>query len=183
MRTESRQEIFPSVKSYNKQRSKKKGYLLILVLCLAGLVLSAVGYQAYTTTYNRDIPLAQSGVQHLQKALTLLEMLQRNPLDAHTVSSAQQEFTTALNSFAQVHDDVQWVPEISTSIPLVGTRLSAALHLLPLAIELSQLGVASTTGLGILISKMHNPLNTQASAQGHSLTMVDLALIHQAFQQ
>src|SRR5690242_8820461 len=104
MRTESSQEMFPFVRNYKKQRSKKKGYLLILVLCLAGLILSAVGYQAYATTYSRDMPLAQNGVQHLQKALTLLEMLQHNPLDAHTVGNAQQEFTVALNSFAQVHD-------------------------------------------------------------------------------
>jgi tyrosine-protein phosphatase YwqE len=179
MRAESRQEIFSLARSYEKQRSKKKGYLLFVALCLVGLLLSSVGYGTYTTTYSRDIPLAQVGVQHLQKALTLLEMLQHNPFDASTVSNAQQEFTGALNSFVQVHNDVQWIPEISTSMPLFGTRLSGALHLLPLALELSQIGVASCTGLGILISKMRNPLN----AQDHGLTMVDLALLHQAFEQ
>src|SRR5205085_6139178 len=90
VRTESRQEVFPLARSYEKQWSKKKGYLLILALCLVGLILSSLGYGAYTTTYNRDIPLAQTGVQHLQKALTLSEMLQHNPLDASTVTHAQQ---------------------------------------------------------------------------------------------
>jgi hypothetical protein len=169
--------MFRRVGIYEERRIKKKLYLLVLVLCLVALLLSAGGYGTYTAGH--DMPLAQSGVQHLQKAITMLEMLQHNPLDSQAVSNARQEFTEALNSFISVQNDLQWIPEIPTSIPLFGPRLGTPLRLLTVAIEVSQIGLAACTALDILISKLHNPLN----AQGYGLTLTDLALIAQAFQQ
>src|SRR5205823_2836847 len=65
------------------------------------------------------------------------------------------------------------------SIPVYGARLSAALHLLPIAIELSQTGITGCNVLALLISRLHNSLST--GEQG--LTMVDFSTIEKDFQQ
>ncbi len=79
----------------------------------------------------------------------------------------------------QVDNDLKSLPAISASIPVYGVRLRAALHLLPVAIELSQVGVTGCDLLNLIISKFHDPLNTHA--QG--LTMADFAFIDKDFRQ
>jgi len=119
------------------------------------------------------------GVQHLQKGVTLLETLPQNPLDASTVQSAQHEFASALPIFVQLDNSLKSFPGISTSIPLYGTRLSAALHLLPITIEVSRVGMITCNTLNLLIKRFHAPLSTQE----HGLTTADFLLIEQNFRQ
>jgi hypothetical protein len=164
-----------------KQKSKKF-YIFILTLALTygvGAGLSVVGYQKYSGNYNRDLSLAQVGMQHLRRAETLLKTLPKNPFDAQSVSQAQHEFAASSAAFGQVDNDLKSLPGITTSVPVYGTRLSAALHVLPLAIEVSQTGITGCNVLNLIISKLHNPLNTQA--QG--ITMADLTVIEKDFQQ
>jgi len=119
------------------------------------------------------------GMQHLRTAETILKMLPKNPFDAQSVSQAQHEFAASLAAFVQVDNDLKSLPGISTSIPVYGARLSAALHVLPIAIEVSQAGITGCNTLNLIISRFHNPLNAQA--QG--ITMADLTIIEKDFQQ
>ena len=167
-----------------KQQKVKKPYLIVLalvllLLCTVGSVFSVVEYQTYNAKYHQDLALAQKAIEHLRTAMLLLEALPRNPFDSQTVNQAQREFASGLTIFDQLNADLKSLPAISTSIPKYGPQLKAALHVLPLAIEVSQTGVVACNTLGLLISRFHDPLNTQA----RGLTMADLAIINQDFQQ
>ncbi len=170
--------------SLNKRNKLPKKFFIFFLLTLALLcggdaVLSVDGYQTYSGNYLRDLSLAQVGMQHLRTAETLLKMLPKNPFDAQSVSQAQHEFAASLAAFVQVDNDLKSLPGISISIPVYGARLSAALHVLPIAIEISQAGITGCNTLNLIISRFHNPLNAQA--QG--ITMADLTIIEKDFQQ
>ncbi len=170
--------------SLNKRNKLPKKFFIFFLLTLALLcggdaVLSVNGYQQYSGNYHRDLSLAQVGMQHLRTAETILKMLPKNPFDAQSVSQAQHEFAASLAAFVQVDNDLKSLPGISTSIPVYGARLSAALHVLPIAIEVSQAGITGCNTLNLIISRFHNPLS--ALAQG--ITMADLTIIEKDFQQ
>lgn len=163
-------------------RGCRISYLLVFVLLLssvAGLVFSVLGYQAYSASYQRSMGLAQQGMQHLRKAEALFGSLPQRPFDAQIVQKARQEFTAASKAFVQLNDDLKSLPGISTLIPVYGTRLSAALRLVPLAIGISQAGVAGCNILDLLIARFHDPLG----GKGQALTMADFAVINQNFRQ
>jgi len=165
-----------------KRQRLNKFHIFVLTLVLLSIVgsgLSAAGYQTYHTGYQHELSLAQTGAQHLRMAETLLKALPKNPFDTQSVNQAQHEFAAGLTAFVQVDNDLKTLPEISTSIPVYGVRLRAALHLLPVAIELSQVGVTGCDLLNLIISRFHDPL--KAHAQG--LTMADFAVIEKDFHQ
>src|SRR6266705_1771069 len=153
--------------------------LFLLLLGTAGSLFSLNEYQTYNAKYHADMSLAREGIQHLQRGVALLETLQQNPLNAPTGQKAQHEFTASLMIFSQLDSELKSLPKISLSLPTYGARLSAALHLLPIAIEVSQTGVIACNTLDLLISRFQSPLDTRA--QG--LTKADLSVINQNFQQ
>jgi hypothetical protein len=175
------------VKEEDKQVGKSKlprawkvliAIMLILILIL-GSAFSLLEYQKYTALYHKDTSLAQVAIQHLRSGMLLLETLPHHPFDAPTVQHARQEFASALAIFVQLHTDLQLLPGISTSIPKYGLRLSSALHLLPLAMEVSQIGMVACSTLSLLISKLHDPLHSQ----GQGLTWTDISLVDDNFHQ
>ena len=166
-----------------RKKKTKKLYIFLLIFVLLSVVsggLSVIGHHGTNNAdYLRDLSLAQMGMQHLRMAETQLKALPKNPLDAQTASQAQHEFVAASNAFVQVNDDLKSLPGISTSIPVYGPRLRAALGLLPLAIELSQVGITGCNTLNLLISRFHNPLNP--GSQG--LTMADFSTLENDLHQ
>jgi Protein of unknown function (DUF4012) len=165
-----------------KRQKSKKFYiylLTLLLLCVVGSGLSVVGYRTYHTSYQHELSLAQTGVQHLHTAETLLKALAKNPFDARGVNQAQHEFAAGLTAFVQVNNDLKMLPGISTLIPVYGVRLRAALNLLPVAIELSQAGITGCDLLNLIISRFHDPINTHA--QG--LTKADFSVMEKDFNQ
>jgi Protein of unknown function (DUF4012) len=171
----------------NKQQAEAHGHnakslprkslligLLLIILC--SFVLSGVGSLAYATDYRNDLPIAKAGVQHLEKAEALLATLRQNPLDTDHIALAQQEFTAALQNFDRVNGDLQFVPGIAALLPIYGNRIHAALHLVPLAIALSQAGISGCDLLELLTARLHNPLNAQIPG----ITMADITLITQS---
>lgn len=151
--------------------------MLLIIVCSS--VLSGMGSLVYAADYRSDLPGAKAGIQHLQKAEALLATLRQNPFDANNVALAQQEFEAALLSFSKVNNDLQFVPGMATILPVYGRQIHAALHLVPLAISLSQAGVAGCDLLNLLIVRLHNPLNTQVPG----ITMPDIALITQSLHE
>src|SRR5947199_4485739 len=135
--TEEKQEVRVRVRVRRKKRSSKRGYILggiLLFLFLASSILSVVGYQTYNTRYHNDLSLAQTGIQHLQKAETLMTTWSQKPLDPQLTSQAKDEFASALRTFSLLNGDLKSLPEFVRQIPGYGVRLSAALHVVPLAI-------------------------------------------------
>jgi hypothetical protein len=176
------------VKTDDEQRVKsakrkvKKLYIVAIICLLLGMIGSAgaiIAYQTYSVNYHREVSLAQTGIEDLRIGVTLLEGLPHNPLNAPTAQKAQQEFTSALSIFLRLDRDLTSLPKISMSIPTYGTRLSAASHVLPLAIEASQTGVIVCKTLNVLILGLHDPLNTH----NQGLTMNDVSTIEQNFRQ
>ncbi len=153
-----------------------KRYVLIGILVflfLAGSVSSALGYLMYNVRYNADLSLAQTGVQHLQKAEALLGTWSQKPLDAQPPGQAKNEFATALKTFDALNNDLQSIPGLAVQVPIYGESLTAALHLVPLAITLAQAGVAGSDMLHTLATGLHDPL----TSQGRGITQSDLAVI------
>ena len=152
--------------------------LIFLLVCVIGSGVSVVGYQTFNAQYHGDLAQAQVGVKHLQTALSLMQGLSKNPLDAPTVARAQQEFAGASAVFTRLNTDLGSLPSVGTLLPVYGVRLSAALHLVPLAVEVSQAGMVGCAALNLIIGRFHNPLSA-----GSGLTMADLAAITKDLHQ
>lgn len=147
---------------WKKRRvSRRKLILCVLAIILCASVAPIIHlYQGFAGQYASAMSLAQGGAQHLENAITMLKTLPNNPFDTHTISQSQNEFASAGADFNLLDQQLHSLPGISTSAPVVGTRLSAALHVLPVAVEASQLGGSFCSIAGFLISKFHNPLDT-----------------------
>jgi len=173
LKVEDRQKV------KGKRRKFKKPLFTFAFLLLWGACSgsSLIGYQAYTANYPKYMTLARGGLQHLRTAATLLETLPKNPFDSHQVTSAQHEFATALTAFDGVDNGLRSFAWISGFFPIYGSRLSAALNLVSVAMGVSQAGVAGCNILNVLIARFHDPLSTQ----GHGLTMADMNNIDQDF--
>ncbi len=180
--TIDRTEIVAIPAIQRKKRKLNKLYIFVAALLLACVLVSGfsfAGFQKYSKNYHGELTLAQEGMQHLRMAETLLKALPQKPFDAQSISQAQQEFAAASTDFVQVDHDLSSLPGISTLVPGYGSRLSAALHILPIAIEVSRAGIIGCNVLNLITSRFHDPLST--SAQG--LTMADFSLIEKDFQQ
>lgn len=171
-----------SMKKKNQRKLSRKE--LIIRLCILGVLLLLVGsgaifgvkqYQQYRT----DLSQAQAGIQHLRNAETLLSKLAKNPFDSKSTTQAQQEFSSALSLFQQVGASLDALPGASTSVPVIGSKVAAAQHLLPLAVEASQMGVTACKTLNLLLPKLRNPMDTT----GPKLTLIDLNAAGQNLQQ
>ena len=161
-----------------KQRSKRRFVStgMLLFLLIASTVSSLVGYlmyNTYTARYRTDLSLAQAGLQHLLKAEALLTTWSQNPLDVQLAGRAKHEFSSALKTISLLNDDLQSLPGFARQVPVYGARLSAALHLVPMAMALSQAGVAGSDILNTLIPELHDP----SGQKGHGITLPDLAIV------
>lgn len=161
-------------------------FRIVLLLVCVGILLLSVGslisvleYQSYTALYHKDVALAQGGELQLKNAAASLQALAKNPLDTSTVSLAQREFSSAYTTFSQVNDDLKSIPAIGTLLPVYGSRLSTALRLAPLAVEMSQAGVLSCSILQVILGRYHDPLNTHSSG----LSSADFNGIDKNFSQ
>ena len=178
---EERQKVRVRVRVRRKKRRSKKRFVLgciLLVLFLSSSVLSVVGYQTYNARYHNDLSLAQTGIQHLQKAEAFMTTWSQESLDTQLTGQAKQEFTSALKNFSLVNVDLQSLPELAQQVPVYGARLSAARHLVPLAMTLSQAGVSACDILNTLTTGLHDPL----TPQGHGITLSEFATVSQDAQ-
>ncbi len=148
---------------------------MALLVLASGLAVSLT----FIPRYHSDMTLARAGIKHLQNAEKLLKNVGQGSLDAHSISQVRQEFVAAYGSFSELGSDLEQVPAVATYVPKYGSLLSAALHLVPLAIGLSQAGMVGCDALNILISHMHGPF----ASKGQGITMGDLTIIKQDVSQ
>src|SRR5690349_16388712 len=167
------------------RRKKPRRVLLIAGLCLLviGIVGSAIGYPALSGRYRTDMAQAHVGAQELKAGIDLLRALPANPFDTKGLNQAQQDFSDALAVFARLGDDLDHIPDLLTLVPVAGARLSAAKHLLPLALDAARAGLAGCQVVGTLTQRLHNPLSkgmeltpADMTALGRNLQIIELAL-------
>ena len=161
------------------RRKKSRKALLIACLCLLAFsaVAGVIGFPVLSGRYRQDMAQAQVGAQKLKEGIDLLRTLPAHPFDTKTVEQAQRDFGDALAIFAPLNDDLNLVPDVLTLVPVVGARVSAAKHLLPLALDAAQAGLAGCTAIGMLTRRLHNPLTKNAG-----LTMTDITALGRNLQ-
>jgi hypothetical protein len=175
---EDRQTLL--LKVPHKTRWTRKRYILIVVLLfllLASSISAVLGYLEYNT-YQTDFSLAQTGMQHLHSAITLLESLQEQPFATQTVERAQQEFARALSDTQALEVRLANFPGMSGVVPVFGPRLVAAIHLSALAVHVSQAGIGGCKILELVLSHISSPL--KASTPG--LTNADFTTLSNEYQ-
>jgi Protein of unknown function (DUF4012) len=168
VKIEDRQTI--PLKGWRKTHRPKKRNILIaclLFLFLIGSTSAVAGYQAYHT-YHTDLLLAQTEMQHLRTAITLLESLQAQPFAPQTVERAQQEFAGALSDAQAIEADLASYAGIAGLVPVYGPRLEAAIHLSALAVDVSKTGIAGCKLLEMVLTRLGSPLNASVSTPGLS---------------
>ncbi|HLX40642.1 MAG TPA: DUF4012 domain-containing protein [Ktedonobacteraceae bacterium] len=162
----------------DKGRRPKKRQRVVMIACLflalLGIVIPIVGYPMFENRYHQDLALAQSGEQYLQTAVALLQTMLHDPFNTATIGTAQHDFSLASTNFTRLNGELSSIPDLLTSIPVYGTRLQAAKHLAPLALEVAQAGLAGCAIVSIIASGFHDPSN---KAQG--LTMQDIPALNQ----
>jgi Protein of unknown function (DUF4012) len=158
---------------------KNRRALLIAALCLLvfSIVAGVIGYPALESRYRQDMAQVQTGARELKEGIALLRTLPSHPFDTEAVSKAQRDFADALTIFSRLSDDLNRVPDVLTLVPVAGARLSAAKHLLPLALDAAQAGLAGCVVIGTLAGRLHGPLNKNAG-----LTMADMTTLGRNLQ-
>lgn len=164
-----------------KKHNLKKAFLIalgLLLLCVIGAGFSVPGYQTYTLSYHRDMTLAQVGMQHLQRAASLLAHLPQTSASAESVSRASNEFALALPPLRQLDQNLNSLPGVATALPIYGARLQAALHLVPFAMSVAEAGIAACDALHTLLTA-----SAPLSVHGQRFTMANISSINRDFQR
>ncbi len=158
-----------------------KWRLFLLAALLVVLLFTSVGgvlaYRASTVTYPQDMAMAQQGIQHLERAVTLLRTLQHDPLNTTSIGQARLEFSTANSDFSTLSDAINAIPTASDLLPVYGAKLHAARFLLPAAQHLARAGLAGCMLLSLLGTAFHNPW------QSSGLTKVQMVQVMTDVQQ
>jgi len=181
-------EVLPAPKAASRRRNARRKQRLLqsrrsrtiaaiigVILLLANLGSLFIGFGQYQNL----MALAQGGVMNLQNAKASLSQLAQNPLDSKSIAQFCGDMATAHGDFAQLDSDLRGYPSFLKGAPWLGAKLTAALHITPLAIEATQAGIVGCHLLTLLSSRLANPLNTQ----GQGLTSDDLVQITQDFDQ
>lgn len=164
---------------YRRTRPKKRRYVLVgLCLFALSIALSTIGCLVLDDRYHEDLALAHTGVQDLQAAVALLQTIPRDPFNTEVVGDAQHNLTDALTIFTRLNSDLTALPDALTSVPIYGMRLRAAKHLIPLAVEVAEAGLAGCNIVSTIASRFHDPVN-----QAQGLTMSDITMLNQNLQQ
>jgi hypothetical protein len=163
-----------------KRRPIRRNLLIgvLLFLFLASSISSVVGYlmyHSYDARYQTDLSLARTGIQHLQKAESLIANWSQRLLDKQITNQAKIEFASAFKNFDLLNNDLKALPGLVKQAPVYGARLDSALRLVPLAMTLSQAGVTGCSILDTFTTGLHDPLTPQE----HGISQSDLAVVSQ----
>ena len=159
------------------RRKKSRRVFLIIFLLVCAIALPAIGYPLLSNKYHQDMALASTGARELEDGMSLLRTIPHDIFNTKVVSTAKQDFGNALTIFSRLNGDLNLVPDALTFTPGFGSRLSAAKHLLPLALDAAQAGFASYSIIGTLIPHLHNPLSKTSG-----LSMSDFTVLNQNLQ-
>jgi hypothetical protein len=109
--------------------------------------------------YEQVSAMAKSGLQHIKNAESDLKKVQSNPLDATSIRTARDEFAAAHSDFSGISARLNLVG-FAASAPKVGSKISGAQKLMPIAVEATQAGMVACDAMYTLASSLKNPFGT-----------------------
>jgi hypothetical protein len=142
--------------------------LIVILVCMIPTPILA---------YSNTMGLAKDGIAHLKNAENDFKTLATSPTNLATINDAQNELQLAHNDFAQLQLRVGVLAPLGL-LPKVGSKVSGANKLAPLAAEGTQAGVLACDAMKILVTGMKNPLGTTGG-----LTSADTDRIASDFDQ
>jgi hypothetical protein len=109
--------------------------------------------------YQQVNAMAHSGLQHIKNAETDLKKVQANPLDANTIKLARGEFAAANSDFSRI-SALLGPAGIASGAPKVGSKISSAQRVVPIAVEATQAGTLACDAMYTLASSLKSPFGT-----------------------
>ncbi|HEX2348929.1 MAG TPA: DUF4012 domain-containing protein, partial [Ktedonobacterales bacterium] len=135
-------------------RSDRKTQVIAAIMLVVILVcMIPTPILAYTNTMG----LAKDGVAHLKNAEADFKTLATSPTNLATINDAQNELQLAHNDFAQLQPRVGVLAPLGL-LPKVGSKVSGANKLVPLAVDGTQAGVLACDAMKVLVTGMKDPL-------------------------
>jgi hypothetical protein len=156
------------------QPAAKNNRRVMLIVIFSVLLLPLLGGIQLGVVYLQ----AKDGLQHFKNAQTDLSGLGAHPFDANAIAQMRAEFASAASDFDSANGGIQRIPGLLGYTPLVGSKLSGAQRLVPIAAEAAQAGVIACDALSGLAPKMKNPFDTSSGA---ALTADDLKALSDTF--
>lgn len=159
--------------SRRRRRKKPRKRLLVMCVCLIvfAIVLPLSGYIVLHERYQHDIAQARVGASKLEAGIALLRTLPRSSFSIGLVGGAEQDFNDALATFSPLNGDVNLIPDVLGVA--FGSRVHAAKHLVPLAIDAAQAGLAACTFISTLLTQFHNPLHKATGLTASTVSVLD----------
>ncbi|HEX8995590.1 MAG TPA: DUF4012 domain-containing protein, partial [Ktedonobacterales bacterium] len=134
--------------------------------------------------YSNTMGLAKDGVAQLKGAENDFKALASSPTNLTTINDAQQHLQHAHDDFFQLRIRVALLSPAGM-LPKVGSKVSGANKLLPLAVDGTQAGVLACDALKTLVTGMKNPLGTSGGLTSADMDQVssDMDQIQTLFNQ
>ena len=124
--------------------------LVVILVCMIPTPILA---------YSNTMGLAKDGVAHLKNAENDFKTLATSPTNLATINDAQNELQLAHNDFAQLQPRVGVLAPLGL-VPKVGSKISGANKLVPLAVDGTAAGVLACDAMKVLVTGMKDPLGT-----------------------
>ncbi len=152
---------------------KKMRTVAFVMLAIILFCMIPTPILAFTTTYG----LAKDGQAHLKNAENDFKLLASKPTNLALINDAQNELQASHNDFFQLQIRLS-IASPASALPSVGSKISGAEKLIPLAVEGTQAGVYACDALKVLLTGLKNPLGTSGG-----LTSADTDQVASDFDQ
>lgn len=158
----------------------------VVLVSMAAIILlcTIITVPVSAVSAMQSMSLARDGLNHLKSAENSLKLVEKNPFDSASIKSARADFVAAHDDFVQVNGRLGLIPGPVDIVPVAGSKLSGARHLVPIAIEGTQAAIIACDALTLVVSSLKDPLNPKAgglSAQNYALVQADWGQIQQLF--
>ena len=152
---------------------------IITMVILACMVLCALGSPLVLfVQYKQISAFAHSGLQHVKNAEADLKTLQTNPFNSLYIEAAHAEFAAANSDFSAINARLNLVGFASVA-PVVGSKVSGAQKLVPIAVEATQAGMLACDMLNTLATSLKSPFGST----GGGLNTAQYGIIAQKWSQ
>ena len=170
----------PSTLRERLRTDRKTQIIAAVLLAVVLIVMIPTPILAYSNT----MALAKDGTAHLKNAENDFKTLATSPTNLAAINDAQSELQRAHDDFAQLQLRVG-VVSLASGLPSVGSKISGANKLVPLAVEGTQAGVLACDALKTLVTGLKNPLGTTGGLTSADLNQVisDVDQIHMLYGQ
>src|SRR5262249_2356687 len=129
---------------------------MALLICFGASLLGSILPTVFAGAF------LYGGLQHLAAAEEGAKVLSKSPFDTKTIAALRGDLVAAHDDFSRVRAGLQSLPSMLHGLPIAGSKLASAQHLLPIAVEGTQAGIIACDALTIFASALKNPLDPKA---------------------